>query len=365
MTKVGHLYVAISDHGLGHVTRTLAIVAEVRQRRPELRITLATASSPTDLEAYLSPPFTHRSVSLDVGVVQKDSLTQDLAATRQALEMLLDQADASITQEVDYIRSTGVDLIFADIPSLAGLIAERAGIPCVMSGNFGWDFIYRQWGGAFVALADHYAQGYRYCHHLFRVPFCETMSSFPRVTDVGLTGQWPRFAPDTIREKLEIAAPPERTVLLAFGGFGLQKIPYDAISQFSDWCFLVFDPSAPPLPNVRRCHTLPYRPVDLMPLCGKVVTKPGYSTYSEAYRLGLPIYSLERRGFAEADLLLQGLQRYCHHRIITSVEFHAHPWEFLTLDPYPPQTNDRLATDGNQTIAEALLDYLGSGGNCR
>ncbi|MCS6783075.1 MAG: hypothetical protein RMI89_07010 [Gloeomargarita sp. SKYBB_i_bin120] len=340
------------------MTRTLAIVAEVRRRQPQVRITLATTAAVSDLKAYLPPPFTHRLVRLDVGVRQRDSLTQDVTATRQALEALLSQAEDCIAQEVAYMRATGVNLIFADIPALAGLMARAAGIPCLMSGNFGWDFIYRQWGGVFVELADRYAEGYRYCHHLFRVPFCEPMAEFPRITDVGLTGQWPRFAPEQVRAQLEVDTPPERTVLFAFGGFGLRNIPYDALQRFSDWCFLVFDPQAPALPYLRPCFQTPYRPVDVMPLCGRVVTKPGYSTYSEAYRLGVPIYSLERQGFAEAELLLQGLRKYSYHRVIAVADFYAHPWEFLALDPCPPQTADRLATDGNETVAQALLEHL-------
>jgi len=47
-----------------------------------------------------------------------------------------------------------VGLILADIPPLAAVIAKSAGIPCWMSSNFGWDFIYRAWGGEFIEFAD-------------------------------------------------------------------------------------------------------------------------------------------------------------------------------------------------------------------
>ncbi|APB33580.1 Galactokinase [Gloeomargarita lithophora Alchichica-D10] len=256
------------------------------------------------------------------------------------------------------MQAEGVNLIFADIPAMAGLMAQQAGIPCVMASNFGWDFIYRAWGADFQELAAQYAQGYRYCQRLFRLPFCEEMSGFPNIVDVGLTGQNPRFSVDIIRQKLEISTPPERTVLLAFGGLGLQGIPYGDLARFPDWCFLSFDPQAPTLPNLHLCHATAYRPVDVMLLCGRVVTKPGYSTYSEAYRLGVPVYSLERQGFAEADLLLNGLQMYCYHRGIAVGDFYAHPWEFLRLEPLPPRSVARLPTDGNLTIATALHDAL-------
>jgi len=353
-----HLYIAISGHGLGHVTRTLAVIQELLALQPHLQLTLATEVPPTVLQRYLDKPFAHRPVQLDVGVVQQDSLIQDVHATRSALETLAQQSEMRAQQEADYMQKTGVNLIFADIPALAGLIAQKAGIPCWMASNFGWDFIYRNWGDDFRDLADQYAQGYRYCQRLFRLPFCEEMFAFPYKIDVGLTGQNPRFPGGIIRQKLEMFTPPERTVLLAFGGFGVQGVPYGDLDQFPDWCFLSFDPQAPPLPNLRRCLDSPYRPADVMPLCGKVVTKPGYSTYSEAYRLGIPIYSLERRGFAEADLLLKGLAKYCYHRVIPVADFYSHPWEFLRWEPLPPQAPDRLATDGNHRIAQALSTAL-------
>ncbi len=358
---MSHLYVAISGHGWGHVTRTLAVVQELLHRQPNLRLTLATTTPASVLRAYLDVPLTYRPVRLDVGVIQRDSLLQDVRATRLALQELQQQTPIRVQQEVHYLQATGVTLIFADIPAMAGLIAQQAAISCVMASNFGWDFIYRHWGAEFQDLADHYAQGYQACHQLFRLPFCEPMSAFTNIIDVGLTGQNPRFPPAMIRKQLEITTPPARTVLLAFGGLGLGQIPYRDLAQFPDWCFLSFDPQAPSLPNLRLCHATPYRPADVMPLCGKVVTKPGYSTYSEAYRLGVPIYSLERQGFAEADLLLNGLQKYCYHRIISVVDFYAHPWQFLRLEPLPPQSPDRLPTDGNATIAQALHDYLDQG----
>lgn len=358
MAKSPHLYVAISSHGLGHITRTLAVVQALVSLQPEIQLTLATTAPASVLQSYLTIPFVYRWVKLDVGVIQKDSLIQDLEATKLALCELHQHTEARVNSEVNYMRQTGVNLIFADIPAMAGLMGKQAQIPCVMASNFSWDFIYRDWGQDFQELADHYAQGYRACQQLFRLPFCDAMSVFPRITDAGLTGQNPRFSPDIIRQKLAITTPPERTVLLAFGGLGVQGIPYADLGQFPDWCFLSYDPQAPDLSNLRLCQATPFRPVDVMQLCGKVITKPGYSTYSEAYRLGVPIYSLERRGFAEADLLLNGLQRYCYHRVIAVTDFYAHPWEFLRLEPLPPQSDQRLAVDGNQKIAASLHHYF-------
>ena len=115
-----------------------------------------------------------------------------------------------------------MNLILADIPFLAAGFAEAANIPCWMISNFGWDFIYRDWGGEFTEIADWISDWYAKCDRLFRLPFHEPMSAFTNITDVGLTGGSPRFAIDELRTTWGITTPPEKTILLTFGGLGLQ-----------------------------------------------------------------------------------------------------------------------------------------------
>jgi len=103
-----------------------------------------------------------------------------------------------------------VGLILADIP-LAAVIAKSAGIPCWMSSNFGWDFIYRAWGGEFIEFAD-WIEIVSVSDRLFRQPH-EPMSAFPVITDVGLTGGMPRYFADELRDIWGITAPVKQTVL--------------------------------------------------------------------------------------------------------------------------------------------------------
>jgi hypothetical protein len=100
------------------------------------------------------------------------------------------------------------------------------------------------------------------------------------------------------------------------------------------------------------------RPVDLMPLCGRVVSKPGYSTFAEACRLEVPIATLTRTGFAEASLLLNGIQDVAHHQILNAQAFLAGDWSFLEQPCTPPRTATRLAKDGNGAIAQAVVNQL-------
>jgi hypothetical protein len=227
-----------------------------------------------------------------------------------------------------------------------------------MMSNFGWDFIYRDWGGEFVEIADWISECYGACDRLFRLPFHEPMSAFPNITDVGLTGGTPSYSIEQLRENFAITTPTDKTVLLTFGGLGLQQIPYDALSQFPDWQFITFDNLAPDLPNLLKVAGHEYRPVDFMPLCGRVVSKPGYSTFAEASRLSIPIVSLTREDFAEAPVLLEGIQNYAYHQILKPGEFFEGNWEFLNSSPQPPRQSQRVAIDGTEAIAQTIVSYF-------
>ena len=315
------LYVAITNHGYGHVVRASSIAAQIQQNFPDILLIMVTAAPHWLLSSYIMGDFIHRPRAFDVGVIQPDSLNMDRDATLIKLKEIQQKQNSIIASEVSFIRQNKVDLILADIPPLAAPIGRAAGIPCWMLSNFGWDFIYRDWGGEFIKIADWISDCFGMCDQLFRLPLYEPMSAFPHITDVGLTGGNPRYDLDKLREIFKIYTPQEKTLMLTFGGLNLAEIPYKNVLNFPDFNFITFDPNAPDLPNLVNIrkpgkYSLDIlsvtenfiRPVDLMPLCGRIISKPGYSTFAETLKLELPLVSLSRSGFAESTYLLEGMQ---------------------------------------------------------
>lgn len=353
------LYVAITNHGYGHATRAASIAAEIQHQNPNILIILATTAPRSVLEAYIPGDFIHRPRSFDVGVVQSDSITIDKAATLEKLQQIQRQARSIIASEANFLKQNRVGLVLADIPPLAAPIAKAAGIPAWMMGNFGWDFIYREWGGEFIDIAHWISDCFAQCDRLFRMPFHEPMSAFPSIEDVGLTGVNPRIDREELKAKFGLTeTPQEKTVLMTFGGLGLGRIPYENVGLFPDWKFLCFDPTAPDLPNLIKIDDHFYRPVDFMPLLGRLISKPGYSTFSEACRLDVPIVSLTREGFAEAPILLDGIRDHAYHQIISPEEFFQSDWDFLHQPMSPPRTETVLSKEGNLAIAQAVVQYF-------
>ncbi|NEP84341.1 MAG: glycosyl transferase [Okeania sp. SIO3B3] len=361
------LYLAITNHGFGHAVRISSVANLVQKMCPDVLLIMVTTAPRWLLESYISGDFIHRPRAFDVGVIQSDSMTMDRQVTLEKLTEIRNKERSIIAGEIDFIKQNRVDLLLADIPPLASKIAKAADIPGWMLSNFGWDFIYRPWGGEFVEMADWIGECFGQCDRLFRLPLHESMGAFPNIVDVGLTGGTPHYQSEEIKAKFGICTDQEKTVLLSFGGLGLAQIPYQNISRFPDWQFITFDSNAPEFPNLINVRNisnendtklLNIRPVDLMPICGRIISKPGYSTFAEALKLEIPVVSLVREGFAESKLLLEGIQDYSYHQILPPTEFFESDWEFLRQPLQPPRKSEKLDKNGSEAIAQAIVEYL-------
>lgn len=353
------LYFAVTNHGFGHAVRAASVAASIQRLNPEILIAMVTTAPRWLLDSYIPGDYLYRPRALDVGVIQADSLNMDKTTTLEKLRDIQKRQNEIIAGEVNFIKLNRARLVLADIPPLAAKIAHYAGVPGWMMSNFGWDFIYRPWGGEFIEIADWIGACFGGCDRLFRLPLHEPMSAFTNISDVGLTGGTPKYSQAQLRETFALTAPREQTILLTFGGLGLQALPYHRLREFPDWQFLSFDRNAPDLPNLVKILDTAYRPVDVMPLCDRVVSKPGYSTFAEALRLDVPLVSVTREGFAEAQILLDGIQEWGQHQIIPHEDFFAGDWQFLRDSPTPPKQAGKLPKDGNEAIAQEVVDFFG------
>lgn len=365
MSKFG-LYVAVTNHGFGHATRVSAVLAELQRRQAdmglEIELTLVTCAPEWLLRACIPGPFHYRPRALDIGVVQGDSRFMDKAATLAKLEEIRDRQADIIAEESAFIRDQGIGLVLGDIPPLAGPIARAAGVPCWMMGNFGWDYIYQPW----VAEDERFGELCRWigdcfgtCDRLFRLPFHEPMAAFPQVEDVELTGGSPNHDPEVLRLRFGLMAPKSKTVLMTFGGLGIDNIPYTGLAELADWQFITLDRDVPELPNLCRVDGVEYRPVDFMPLCDRILSKPGYGTFSEACRQHVGVMTIQREGFSETPLLMAGLKQQLPHRILSDTDFFQGDWAFLREPLVPAEAGVKLGHCGNGQIAGAIADYFG------
>jgi hypothetical protein len=348
------IYACISGHGYGHGSRSAAVLAELAALRPGWRLVVSTSLAPGFLDLALAGVVhERRPCRWDVGVVQADALGCDGPATLAALEEVAAGWPALVEREARWLAAQGEPvLVLADVPPAAALLAERLGAPLVWLASFGWEAIYAEMGPAFAPWAARCLELYRRGDLLLHCPLSLPMPWGVPELQLGLTASRPRFSDAELRQRLALPAERDRTVLLSFGGLGMDLDPA-LPARWPDLVFLGPDPRLAEVPNGRE---LPAgtRPLDWMPLVGRLITKPGYSSFCEAFSQGVGIHLVQRAGFAEAPVLERDLQRYGRHRLLSEAQLRRGDWQ---LDqPLLEPTHAGLASDGAAVAARAIAE---------
>jgi hypothetical protein len=350
------LYVCISSHGYGHASRTAAVLAALARRCPSCRIVLSTAVAPEFLTLAMGEtPYELRPCRWDVGMLQADALAVDPQGTLAALAALESALPEQVEREARWLEAQPKrPLILADVPPSAARLARRLCCPLIWLASFGWEAIYGPLGDDFAPWAEQALDLYRQGDLLLQCPLSMPMAwDLPSVA-LGLTSSSPRHDLAAVARRLELPPERERCVLISFGGLGMGIDP-GWLARWPEHVFVGVDPLLLQAPNGRL---LPpdLRPLDVMPLAARMVTKPGYSTFCEALHEGVGLHVVRRQGFAEAPVLEAALQAEGWHRLLEEEEFRQGEWQ---LDqPLQAPRAPRLARDGSEQAAEMLHRLL-------
>ncbi|MEO0768050.1 MAG: hypothetical protein AAFY72_01240 [Cyanobacteria bacterium J06649_4] len=81
-------------------------------------------------------------------------------------------------------------------------------------------------------------------------------------------------------------------------------------------------------------------------------------TFAEACLLEKGVITITREGFAEAQILIDGIQDHANHRVVDAQKFFDGDWSFLTDELLPPRTEQKIDKKGKEAIASAVLDFI-------
>jgi len=345
----------VSGHGFGHATRLCEVLAAVRARAPALPITLVGTLPERLVRRAVSAPLTVRHQQVDVGLVQRDALEFDEAATAAACRAFEASWEARVGAEVDFLRGCGAKAVLGDVPALPFEAAARAGLPSLALGNFSWDWIYRHLSVRQPSLAGSAARAaaaYASVGRLLELPFAAGLEAFPVREAIGMVARRPRVERAEARRRLGLDGRP--AVLVTFGGIGLPGLSRAELEGDAGLRWLLPDE----LPD-GRLEALGLGYPDLVGAADAVVTKPGYGIVTDAIGAGTPLVYTERGDFPEYPVMVAELPRYlaCVH--VGNAEVRAGRVggavrAVLEL-PMPPPP----ALDGAERAAARVLEALG------
>ena len=316
-----HIIYFISPHGYGHAARAAAVIAELARLLPESRCTAFTSVPQWFFEDSLDRSIAIEPIDVDLGMVQHDAFTEDLAATLDALQSRIPFRERTLDELATRVEVLHGDLVVCDIAPIGLAVAQRCGLPSVLVENFTWDWIYRGYQDACPELgtiADELAENFRGAdYHVQTEPACVPS---PAARQVAPVSRSPHTSRSAVRRALDITddAP---MVTITMGGFGWQDgaLRVDTGGPLRDaedaenndpWVVI---PGNPKRARQGRVIYLPqhsefYHP-DLIHASDAVAGKLGYSTIAEVWAAGVPFAYVARPQFRESAVLEAWVQQ--------------------------------------------------------
>jgi len=354
MTKIACF---ITPHGFGHATRMIAILEALQKQIPNLHPHLFTRV-PESLFAETLTHFSYHPLSCDIGLIQKDGLHADIAATISQLQAFLPFNAALVDELARTIR--GCRLVLCDIAPLGIAVAKKAGIKSVLIENFTWDWIYKAYlqehqelEPAIRYLTSQYKQA---DIHIRCKPYCGPAQGDLACEPVCRSIRSRR---EDVRNKLQCKN--RKVVLITMGGVNLELPFIEQLPQQSDIFFILAGQqetkrmSANVLLLARDSDF--YHP-DLINSADLVICKSGYSTIAECAQAAVPVLTVGRARFPESAILEEFSIAQLNGQSLKQEEFFCGSWlkslnTFLGADHKPaPSIN------GADSVAKYLSQIL-------
>jgi len=287
-----------SDFGYGHAARDIALIREL-QETLHAEVVVRTGS-PAEFMSRSLPGAEVVQGPNDPGVVM-DGAAVDRERTLAAVEQWLSSWEGYIASEKAFLHDRRIDLILSDIAPQPFLAAEDLGLPSLGISNFTWHLIYTHLFGE-TEWIDRMAEAYRAASGALLFPLHEPMMVFRDRREVGLVAR------AVTRDRAEIPGlPPGRPLVYIGGGQSLDPAAFRGIRTALSGCTLLV-PSWTDIPGAVRIPPGETETQDWIAACDLVISKPGYSTISEAIQAGVPMALFRREGFAEDEFLIGGVE---------------------------------------------------------
>ncbi|EMO51790.1 sugar kinase [Leptospira noguchii] len=312
----------VSGHGFGHISRSMEIILHLLKSFPDLNIDLVTVREKfldtlalSEEDSKNLKRLNIRKKDLDVGMVQKDSLSIDIAATEAAIEEFNLQKSYIQISEIESCLDFGTKLIISDSASLPFMIATKLKVPSLFIGNFTWDFIYSGYSNESTIFKQATKTIYEeYYHATFGLllPFNCPANSLAEQKQIGLVGRKPFLTKNEAKEFFKL--PKDKIHLLfSFGAYGVETHRFNW-EKFDPEKYTIvlsgtdFDLSK--IPNKQKTGIIQLSNLhypDLLTACDFVITKPGYGILSEAVYAKTPVLYTDRGNFPEVQYLHKSL----------------------------------------------------------
>ena len=305
-----HLLVDISSHGYGHVSQTSAVVNELVQLMPDLRITVRTTSPHEFLKSRFQCEFEHIPVAFDFGMKMANAVDVQIAESASAYREFHADWRQKVERETQVMRQLKPDLLLANVPYLSLAAAHAADVRAVGMCCLNWADIYHHYcagDASSQTIHEQMLEAYRSAECFLKVQPAMPMPDLSNVRSIQPIARIGRAL------RCHIAANSnqsegEKLVLVAMGGMEF-RLPVQDWPHLPGIRWIVPQAWEVRREDVTAFESLNLSFTDVLASCDAVITKPGYGTFTEAACNGVPVLYLTRHDWPEEAYLVKWLQQ--------------------------------------------------------
>ncbi len=310
MTRVPHLYVALSGHGFGHLAQVAPVLNALRQRRPAVRLTVQGMLPEPVLRGRIAGEFAVVAGEADFGMVMVDALDVKVADSLAAYRAFHGEWEARLDWQECVLRRAAPDLLLADIPYLSLAAAARLEIPALALCSLNWADILRGYcadASDLAALRAPMLAAYNSAVAFLQPAPSMPMPDLNNARPIGPIAALGRNRRPEIDRRLGLRGG-ETLVLMGLGGVNLRP-PLETWPTLTDVCWLI----PPDWGQVARSDVRSWveltdcAMLDLIRSCDVLFTKPGYGAFTEAACNGTRVLYVGRDDWPEEPWLSRWL----------------------------------------------------------
>jgi L-arabinokinase len=352
----------VSGHGHGHARRVSQILKALTQIQPDWCVHVRTTAPAEIFGAIPNVEVSAPVLRFDSGAIEDDVFTINPQRTIQAVRDVLGRKEEIIAQELRVLKAVQPKLILADIPYLAGDIAERTGLPCIGVSNFTWDFVYEPMlADDPDCLLEAVHNGYRKMHGLIRLQMRAPVSPLPILADVpGFVVQRSRLSKMDILSRLGLLNDSRPKVLFFMRGDFDRGFIGRAIESCPGFLFILPNLQWPNAPKntavIQETPELMFP--EMLGACDVVISKIGSGIISDAIANETRMLYPKKTWFREDEVTAPAMHQHGVALEMPLEDYRTGHWRVhLEKIMALPANPLRVSLNGAEEAAELILRF--------
>ena len=329
----------VTDHGLGHATRSIALIRELVKN--DIQIIIRSHDSSKILHKSL-PGIKILDEQISVGPkIKDDGISIDITETKKIFKNWIQDFEIISENETKIVSKICPDLIISDISPVPFIVGKNLNIFSIALSNFCWFDVLPFISKNTLKILKN---AYQMADIAYQLPFGPQMTPFSEVIPVGPLSRIPTVKKESIRKQLNISKSKKIILFLLNKTYSLKLSNNKNVQIF---CNNPSNSNEKLIPKNIEFQ-------NLLQISDLVIAKLGYGIVSECVTLGIPLLYVFDTNHVEQSAISTSLKNfnsiaYISKNDLSNFDFENHLQKF---------DKPKLILNDNANLSNSILKLL-------